>query len=1076
MPEPANLLPGALAVVRNRSGVITNVAPSAVSPDGIVHLVTISFADREGARSETVLWEREPGARMIPGAGLPRIHDDAPMSPGVLSAMVRASRWAALHPYVDPDTAAGPLSRMPLASPLHGAIEPEDYQMVPLLKAMSMPRVQLLLADDVGLGKTVEAGLIIAELILQRRIGRILILTPASLRSQWQKEMKEKFSLDFALIDRGRTMAMKRELGLDANPWRANPLAIASYHYLKQPDVLDEFLSTCRPPEGSPHLPWDLLIVDEAHNLAPAAFGKDSDLSRMLRVISPQFEHRIFATATPHNGRTRCFSGLLEILDPARFSQTSEFTPAERARVAEVVVRRLKSEINAVTNPPRFSERHLVQRTLSLAREEARLSSAFAAFRTAVLEAVASSGHAERTAGNFALEVLGKRLLSCPFTFANSWFRILAGLEGETAATARDVEAAERALREESEDDAETESRTAIAADVIGGWLHPFAATLRGPMDGVTESLRALGMGEASTTPSSDTRYASLVALIREKLRDGTDWKPHERLVVFTEFKTTLDYLVARLKADFPGEGLVLQLFGSGEMDDRERKAVTAAFNDPAHPVRVLVATDAASEGLNLQQTARYLLHFDVPWNPSRLEQRNGRIDRYGQSRDVAVFHFTSDDDADLGFLAYVVSKVHQIREDLGSTGEVFDAAVHRRLIENAPDADVRRELDLELGRPVRRPDVPHDATARSQDARGAELGRQIEALKEELDFDPDSLRAVLGQALAPGDPAKLQPDRRAGLWQIRPPVPESWREVVDADLRLGGEGAHGPLPALAFDPESFVQEMDGRPVFRPPPDAALMHLWHPVIANALAHFSRLRFPGMAGAASRWTASLDPGLATDALVLVTFEELGVNELRETFHHWVRTAAIPLEKGKCLAPLSHRPASRWRLSGETGHPTSVADRARAVWLEVEQDVAEFLEKEREALESRLVTQLAADRAAAEKREQERFQSRQGELSQLITETRLERLAREVEMLRAEQAQGSLFNDDPWLAKLRESADAKQQELQRIRLHIEDLRTQLARERDRVVNLLVPRRHTLLGHAQCLPVAVEIRLRP
>ncbi len=231
--------------------------------------------------------------------------------------------------------------------------------MVPLLKAMRMPRVSLLLADDVGLGKTVEAGLILSELVLQRRIQRILILTPASLRKQWQQEMHEKFCLQFDIVDRPQTTQLRRRLGLDANPWRASPHVIASYHYLKQPDVLEDFLATCRVPEGSPHLPWDLIIVDEAHNLAPAAFGEDSDLSSMLRRIAPQFEHKIFATATPHNGRTRCFSGLLEILDPARFSQTSEFTSAERARVQEVVVRRLKSEINAVTNPPRFSERHL---------------------------------------------------------------------------------------------------------------------------------------------------------------------------------------------------------------------------------------------------------------------------------------------------------------------------------------------------------------------------------------------------------------------------------------------------------------------------------------------------------------------------------------------------------------------------------------------------------------------------------------------------------------------------------------------------------------------------------------------
>ena len=177
------------------------------------------------------------------------------------------------------------------------------------------------------MGKTVEAGLILSELVLQRRIQRILILTPASLRQQWQQEMHEKFCLHFDIVDRPQTTQLRRRLCLDANPWRASPHIIFSYRYLKQPDVMEDFLANCRVPDGSPYLLWDLLIVDEAHNLAPA-FGEDSDLSSMLRRITPQFEHKIFATATPHNGRTRCFSGLLEILDPARFSQ-------------EVVVRRL---------------------------------------------------------------------------------------------------------------------------------------------------------------------------------------------------------------------------------------------------------------------------------------------------------------------------------------------------------------------------------------------------------------------------------------------------------------------------------------------------------------------------------------------------------------------------------------------------------------------------------------------------------------------------------------------------------------------------------------------------------------
>ena len=221
-------------------------------------------------------------------------------------------RWTALSPYLDPD-GDGPLSRQPVASPFHGGVCVEDYQLVPLLKALRMPRVSLLLADDVGLGKTIEAGLVLQELLLRRRIQRVLILTPASLRLQWRDELREKFSLSFDVVDRRETDFLRRRLGLDANPWRSFSRIVASYHYLRQPDVREQFLSACRTPEGSPHLPWDLLIVDECHNLMPSPYGEDSELCRMLAAVAPRFEHKLFLSATPHNGHTRSFTGLLEL-------------------------------------------------------------------------------------------------------------------------------------------------------------------------------------------------------------------------------------------------------------------------------------------------------------------------------------------------------------------------------------------------------------------------------------------------------------------------------------------------------------------------------------------------------------------------------------------------------------------------------------------------------------------------------------------------------------------------------------------------------------------------------------------
>ena len=430
---------GMFATVRNRRGIVSAVEPFD-GESGRLHLVHLEYKDDQLPHEERLLWELEPRKNLLEPTALPRAAGTDPMPEEDFDALLRASRWVAAAPYLSLNNGKA-LDRLPISSPFHGAVQVEDFQLVPLLKALRMPRVNLLIADDVGLGKTIEAGLILSELLLRRRIQRVLILTPASLRLQWRDEMWDKFALTFDLVDRAETHALRRRLGMDANPWRSFSRIIASYHYLRQEDVLEQFLAACRTPEASPHLPWDLLIVDECHNLMPSAFGDDSDLCRMLRILAPQFEHRIFLSATPHNGHTRCFTGLLEILDPVRFSQTDELKPAERNRVQQVVMRRLKREINARTSPPRFCTRHNPQAlALALSPQEIALSEAFDSFRTAIRKLMGTGEHRRRRAGSFAVEILGKRLLSCPIAFAESWRRCKEGFLDEIPA----AEAVER--------------------------------------------------------------------------------------------------------------------------------------------------------------------------------------------------------------------------------------------------------------------------------------------------------------------------------------------------------------------------------------------------------------------------------------------------------------------------------------------------------------------------------------------------------------------------------------------------------------------------------------------------------
>jgi superfamily II DNA or RNA helicase len=1074
-----------LATIRNRRGIIASVV--SFGQEGHLHLVRVEYTDTDGVAEDTVLWEREHGRDLLEPNALPQVAAEASMEPREFDALVRAARWTALTPFLHPD-GSGRAPESPISAPFFGAVQVDDFQLVPLLKALEMPRVSLLLADDVGLGKTIEAGLILTELLIRRRVRRILVLTPASLTQQWHHELKTKFSLNFDLVDRAETHALQRRLP-DANPWRTFPRIIASYYYLRQPDILEQFLATCRTPEsagGGPRaqLPWDLLIVDEAHNLLPSSFGEDNQLVRTLREISPLFEHKLFLTATPHNGHTRSFSGLLEILDPVRFTQTSEFKDSEKERVAQVLVRRLKSEINeldtANNRPTRFPQRFLDSKQLFLTREERALSHAVEEFRKAVRSRIAASQKSEQLAGSFAIEILSKRLLSSPFTFSESWHRFLDGAQGESA-DAVAVKAAQRALEEDIDDDNELESRAHHAARTVGAWLKPLLPDLATEVDAIGRALESLGLTRsdgALGTPKEDSRFGRLMEVVKQYLRNGKKWNDDERLIIFTEYKTTLDYLSRRLKSEFQQDydSRIRVLFGGkSSVGLMNRNEVIEAFNDPADPIRILIATDVAAEGLNLQESARLVFHFDIPWNPSRLEQRNGRLDRHGQARDVTVFHFTSEDDADLRFVGKVVQKVHEIREDLGSMGQVFDAAFERRF-QDQEDADPLIEhLEHDLKKAKGRAVVPRNVN----EVNGEEYARQLVEFERHIDLSPEALRQTLEVALATGFgyPRIDGPDAK-GRMRLATPIPPRWQSLIDDTLRLERKRTSiGALPAIVFDPKFFLDESKGRVVFRPKPDTVLLRLGHPVFHHALSTLARLRFPGSGKkqrdhGASRWTvrAGVVPKDA-EALILLTVEELAINELREPFHHWTRTYQIPVRHGNLGDPLSYEePASSGTSSGI--HSSTLVDSVRQMWENAEPDLRAFLQARARALTETLKTRLEDVGRDAIKTEQERFRLRLKEVERAMSENTISKLEKERDRLVADMRQLTLIDIDRRVQedRLRDL----EAELERRSSHFHELLARLKTEQDRLLSLVLPKRYQLRQSAQVFPVAVEIRL--
>lgn len=1074
--------PGMLATVRNRRGTVTAVDPFD-GETGRLHLVHLDYQDGASPSTERLLWELEPRKNLLEPTALPDPYRADPMPAVDFDALLRAARWTALSPYLGLDGNGRNENHEPVASPFHGGVRVEDFQVVPLLKALRMPRVSLLIADDVGLGKTIEAGLILTELLLRRRIRRVLVLTPAALRDQWKEELWEKFSLSFEVIDRQSTERHRRKLGIDANPWRSFSRIIASYHYLRQPDVREQFLSACSTPEGSPHLPWDLLIVDECHNLMPASFGEDSQLCQTLGLLAPRFEHRLFLSATPHNGHTRSFTGLLEMLDPVRFNRTHEMSAAMRDRVDNVVIRRLKRDINAGSAGPRFCTRESPQALpLVISPPEAELSAAFDEFRTSVGRLIGSGPQGRRRAGTFAVEVLGKRLLSCPASFADSWYRTMQGMAEETASET-DVRVAERVLRQETGDDREAEQRQATAATVVGGWLRNYreelATEIRRMNRAVTDiGFKAEGLPVADQVPTGDARFEALSGLINELLLQDGSFRDDERLIVFTEYKTTLDYLASRLRREYPADR-ILTLFGVGGptgMGATERDSVKAAFNDPDAEVRILIATDAASEGLNLHRTARYLLHYDCPWNPSRLEQRNGRLDRYGQARDVTVYHFDSVGDPDIRFLGHVIRKADAFREDLGSANEIFDRAVRRRLIGGEDESLVQNDLDfgVDSARAVRM-----EGFDRSVAAGNGTIGNgdRVRALQNAIDLTGVNMATTLEAAMAISGPRpQLDHTDEPDLYRIRHPDMPEWKNVIDRSVRqpqTGTGGVLSPVRQIAFGPTPFMERLGDLDVFKTRPDALLMHLAHPMMRRALGMLTRRRYPGEGGV-SRWTVRLG-GVPPDAegLILLSIEELGVNELRESFHHWVRTIPFPVRDGQIGGPLmdlhtgglgmgrSTTSSADWDLARDL---LGDADRALRRWVRTHQD----------GLTERLRSQLNTDEAAARERENKRYSQRVGEVSTLIEQSTVRRLEREIGELKDKREQGQLFDEVGALDRLDRSIQEKEQEIERRRGHYEEIRNQLRRERSRILNRLLPARFKLAGQARVFPVTAEVRL--
>jgi superfamily II DNA or RNA helicase len=856
--------PGQLVEVRDRRWVVGDVHRSAQpetadAMEGQHLLRLVSVEDDAPGEELSVVWELEPGRRRIDEAELPTPQGGNFDEPGRLEAFLDAVRWGAV-------TSA---DSHELQAPFRAGISIEDYQLDPAVRALRMPRANLLVADDVGLGKTIEAGLVIQELLLRHRARTVLVVCPASLQLKWRDEMAEKFGLEFRIVDAELLRDLRRNRGLYANPWAHYPRLITSIDWLKR-DRPMQLMRDVLPSHPTYPRRFDLLVVDEVQTAAPSGRGRyatDSQRTKALRTIGPHFEHRLFLSATPHNGYQESFTALLELLDDQRFARE---VPPSREQLARVMVRRLKSELPPHPDgTPRYPERKIIHLEVGYTDEERRIHAALREYAESRAKAAEHArGKAGRAAAEFVLTLLKKRLFSSPAAFAHT----LAQHRATLAQPARGLadppsDKVLASARDELESDFEDEDSLEEA------WSDAYAAAERftAPLSDHEEALlEEMAAWAERARDRGDTKSDLLVDWVEEVVRPGGVWSD-ERVIIFTEYRHTQQWLQERLVARGLGGDRLALLFGG--MDTDERETIKAHFqHDPAgSPVRILLATDAASEGIDLQRHCHRMVHVEIPWNPNRLEQRIGRIDRHGQpSPEVLVHHFVGAGwqhaqpgslESDLHFLHVAAEKVEAIRDDLGNVGPV--------IADQVAEAMTGRRHTLETGdteqRSPQRRVLKLERDLREETAR---LRQQLDASIDKLNLTPATIERVVRVGLAvarqPGlTPADLdRGDGReySGLVFGMPQLTGSWA--------LASVGLEHPVTGQRR-PITFAHEIAAGH-----DDVVLVHLGHRLVQQCLRLLrAEIWAAGPQANLARVTARLVPDDALDHLAVIAHGRL-----------------------------------------------------------------------------------------------------------------------------------------------------------------------------------------------------------
>lgn len=514
------------------------------------------------------------------------------------------------------------------------------YQLDPTIQALQQTRQRLLIADAVGLGKTIEVGILLSELIRRGKAKRILVLAIKSMLSQFQKELWSRFTIPLTRLDSIGIQRVRSRIPTNHNPFYYFDKSIISIDTLKQDTEYRTYLENCY---------WDVIVIDEAHNVAERS--THSMRSRLAKLLSSRSDTLIMLTATPHDGRARSFASLMNMLNPTAIADPENYGPED---IKGLFIRRFKKDIiDQVVESFRDRKIAVKHSQASVAEESA---------YQLLTKIQFSRLDQRRTAGKLFKTTLEKSLFSSP------------------AACLQTIN--NRIQRIEKENDVE------LVADI--------------------QQLTDLAGALQKISPDNFSKYQNLLNII-SKDPNGFKWDgkdPADRLVIFTERIETLKFLQTHLAKDLHLKTGQIEIL-RGDLSDIEQQRIVEAFGKEESPVRLLLATDVASEGINLHFLCHKLIHFDIPWSLMVFQQRNGRIDRYGQERDPFIVYLVTESEnakikGDNRILELLIRKDEQAIRNIGDPAAlmgVYDIDEEERLTAEAIEAgksDAEFEQELE--------------------------------------------------------------------------------------------------------------------------------------------------------------------------------------------------------------------------------------------------------------------------------------------------------------------------------------------------------------------------------------------